>query len=157
MILWKSIPSYEDRYEVSSMGDVRNVKRGRNLRPYIRSGYQSVKLGKGSKWRTVHRLVLLAFVGPSALHANHKNGRKLDNRLSNLEYCSQRANNIHAIQVLGLRQGSLTKNSRFTTSNIALMRSLYSRGVKQTEIAKRFNTYQGVVSNIILRRSRRLA
>src|SRR3990167_9197731 len=103
MIAWKAIPGYEGLYEVSNMGDVRSVRRGRNLKPWPRSGYPSVRLGKNSKWRTVHRLVLLAFVGQSALHANHKNGHKSDNRLTNLEYCTQQANNIHAIEKLGLR------------------------------------------------------
>ena len=155
MITWKPIPGFEGKYDVSNMGEVLSVRRGRKLRQCLRSGYPSVRLDGAH--RTVHRLVLLTFIGPSPLVTNHKNGRKTDNRLRNLEYCTQRANNIHTIEVLGLRHSEQTRNARFTNSVVTKMRSLYARGVKQTEIAKMFKTYQGVVSNIISRRSRRFS
>jgi hypothetical protein len=138
------------------MGEVFSVLRKRKLAPQTRNGYLSVKLGAGPHF-AIHRLVLLAFVGPSDLQTNHKNGRKTDNRLINLEYCTPRENNVHTIEVLGLRHGTQTRNSRFTESDVRKMRSLYASGVKQTELAVLFNTYQGVISNIISRRSRRLA
>lgn len=56
---------------------------------------QSVNLFKNGekKFFMVHRLVLSAFLGPSDLVADHINGDRFDNRLSNLRYCTRKENN----------------------------------------------------------------
>lgn len=41
---------------------------------------------------------MLTYVGPSDLHVNHKNGNKLDNKLSNLEYVTHKENMRHAVR-----------------------------------------------------------
>ena len=88
---WKSIPDHEGVYEIDSGGNIRNLNTGRELRPYLNAGgYREVTLGRKS-WR-VHRLVLLAFVGPSELGVRHLDGDKLNNKLSNLAYGTQREN-----------------------------------------------------------------
>ena len=105
---WKNIPDYEGIYEVSSCGVVRTVKTGRIRKTNTQArGYLQVVLSKKGKTKTfsVHRLVLMAFLpitNHEAYQVNHKNGKKDDNRLENLEWCSCRENMLHRVHVLGI-------------------------------------------------------
>jgi hypothetical protein len=150
---WKSVPGHED-YLVSDQGNVFSKRAKRELRPDpTPSGYLRFTLGLRGRFMA-HRLVLLAFVGPSELVCNHKNGIKNDNRLENLEYCTTDYNNQHCCRVLKLRVGERHANARFSDADVAEMHRLWAEGVKQTHIAQRFKTRQGVVSNILSGRSR---
>lgn len=83
--MWRSIPGFPG-YEVSDMGNVRNLKRGRELIQHtaLRGAGLYVRMGKTS--RLVHKLVLLAFVGNRHQEITHLNGDRCDNRLANLMY-----------------------------------------------------------------------
>jgi hypothetical protein len=108
---WLPIPGYEGIYEVSDYGRVRSVdryvppgrggtrwrfRRGQIRKPgHDRKGYLFVPLyaadpnAKNGKNGWVHRLVLLAFVGPppeEGMYALHNNGDHSDNRLCNLRW-----------------------------------------------------------------------
>jgi len=90
--VWKDIPGYEGLYEASLSGKIRNVKRGRILKQSkFTCGYGYVTLSK-KKFRC-HRLIMLTFHGESELTVDHINGDKMDNRLVNLRYMTQRDNN----------------------------------------------------------------
>ena len=102
--IWKPVVGYEGIYEVSNFGRVKALPRtvirsnGRpcSVRECIRSaspnhkGYLKVTLWKDRKLRTrtVHTLVLEAFVGPRpAGHVcRHLNGDPADPRLENLAW-----------------------------------------------------------------------
>jgi len=109
---WRPVVGYEPLYAVSDKGRVKRVATGKGsreghvLRPALNhKGYPMVGLSKAGKLRAfaVHTLVALAFLGPrpEGLQINHKNGRKNDNRVENLEYVTPRENIRHAIR-LGL-------------------------------------------------------
>lgn len=90
---WKPIPGYEGLYEISDMGRVLSVRRQQLLKPSAgNDGYLKLKL-RGKNQR-VHRLVLLAFVGPcpEGMATRHLNGRRGDNRLANLEWADHATN-----------------------------------------------------------------
>lgn len=95
---WKPIV-YKDepivKYEVSNMGNVRNIKTGRILRPGLHAGYLTV--GIYDKSTRVHRLVANAFIdNPENKPAvNHINKVRNDNRVSNLEWTTNAENNAH--------------------------------------------------------------
>ena len=63
-----------------------------------KDGYLKITLvdknGK-SKYFRKHRLITIAFLGDSEKQVNHKDGDKLNNALSNLEYVTQRENQSH--------------------------------------------------------------
>lgn len=112
---WR-VCSVSNLYEVSNTGDVRNRRTLKVLTPSLnRKGYPFVCIWteptgiqgmRGeSRTVTVHRLVADAFLGPlpEGLTTNHKNGRKTDNRASNLEYLTNRENIAHAFRI-GLRK-----------------------------------------------------
>jgi hypothetical protein len=105
--IWKNIPNYEEYYQASNMGRIKSIsrkftnaittyiKKEKILKPYVdRAGYYHIDLR--SKSFSVHRIILLTFIGYSELQCNHKNGIKKDNRLENLEYCTCSENLYHA-------------------------------------------------------------
>lgn len=97
---WLPVVGMEYLYEVSDRGKVRSRDRiapngrkhkGRELaRTRNAGGYKKVKLSDGEKVysRSVHRLVLEAFVGPAPAghECCHNNGDPGDNRLENLRW-----------------------------------------------------------------------
>ena len=94
--IWRPIVGYEGKYEVSNLGNVKNVKTGRILKPSSDyDGYLLVNLyDNGRKMFKVHRLVLQTFLPiEENKEVNHKNHIKNDNRLENLEWCSHSENN----------------------------------------------------------------
>lgn len=108
---FKLIPDFED-YAINPYGTVIRAshcaqsRAGSIIKPHIHKlGYVVIRL-KNEKTRKsfrLHRLVLLTFLGPSPLGINHIDGNKLNNHISNLEYCTQLHNNLHAIRT-GLRK-----------------------------------------------------
>lgn len=94
--IWRPVKGYEGLYEVSDQGRVRSLRRsgtpGRVLTQQQSKGklYLLVRLSRNSqrKIKTVHSLVLGAFVGPRPAHmeVRHLNGNAIDNRLTNLAY-----------------------------------------------------------------------
>ena len=97
--MWKTIPGYDGRYEVSDSGKVRSNYAGkiRVLKPMHNAGryngYEMVTLydrSKRGKKVKVHRLVAEAFLpNPHAYPSiNHKDENKANNAVANLEWCS---------------------------------------------------------------------
>lgn len=100
---WLPIPGYEGLYEVSDLGNIRSLDRtvkrsdgklrrfkGKAITPTIVNGRARVTLpGNPRRKHRVHRLVLLAFVGPpppgtEACHSPDPD--PLNNRLENLRW-----------------------------------------------------------------------
>lgn len=81
--MWSEIPGLTG-WKASDQGEIQNP-RGKIVKQQIGArGYMKVNVGKST--RLVHRLVLLAFIGPSNQKITWRNGNKRDNRLSNLCY-----------------------------------------------------------------------
>lgn len=102
--IWKNITDYND-YQVSNLARIKS-KFGKpmSLNPDSK-GYLKVNLWKNSKRKTlrVHRLMAIEFISnPNNLpFINHKDGNKLNNDLSNLEWCTQSHNAKHSFNELG--------------------------------------------------------
>jgi hypothetical protein len=101
-------------YYVNEHGRVYSNKSGkmRELRPGVgTTGYYLVILCRdGARFtRKVHRLVAMTFIpNPNGCRVvNHLNGDKLDNRATNLEWCTQKQNMKHAREELGVDTRSM--------------------------------------------------
>lgn len=89
-----------ENYEVSNLGKVRNIKSGRLLKPYLtKNGYLRHYLHGHDKRKhlLLHRILATAFIDNPGKkpQVNHIDENKLNNDLSNLEWCTERENNIH--------------------------------------------------------------
>ena len=125
MEIWKDIKGYEGIYQVSNLGNVksllRQVKIGNNKRVIAEklltpikttNGYYCVNFTHNNrKQYLVHRLVAEAFYGTNIdLVVNHKDFNKQNNRLDNLEFCTQKENIYHSC--IGGRNGRLILNTQ---------------------------------------------
>ena len=100
---WRPIQNFP-LYDCSSYGRIRNHKTGRILKTHINTrGYEHLTLRKNNEPHTerVHRLVALTFLptsNPERLDVNHIDGNKLNNHVSNLEWCTRSENIRHGIE-----------------------------------------------------------
>jgi len=89
----------DERYLVSTKGEVYSVRRKKILKGHPSPEYIRLTLRvEGVKtYRYAHVVVAETFLGnPKGLQVNHKNGVKVDNRVSNLEWVTARENTLHA-------------------------------------------------------------
>ena len=99
MKIWKKVNGFNNRYSVSSDGDVRNDERGTLVKPMLStSGYHYVHLVANRKKHTcyVHRLVGNAFIdNPNNYpQVDHIDGCKTNNHISNLRWVSVSQNHL---------------------------------------------------------------
>jgi hypothetical protein len=102
--IWKDVIGYEGLYQVSSLGRVKslnyiNTGKERLLKVLSINEYLYINLSKLSlmKRRPLHQLVAESFIDKDykskGLVVNHKNFKRDDNRLENLELVTVRENN----------------------------------------------------------------
>ena len=91
--IYMPIENYEDTYAVSNLGNVKNIKTGRILKPTPNAkGYLVVDLWKNNKRKhyKVHRLVISAFKANSENKptVDHVDRNRQNNNLNNLRYAT---------------------------------------------------------------------
>lgn len=164
-LIWRDVVGYEGIYEVSNNGLVRTkegkttyskrwntqrVWKQRILKQKVdKENFCRVSLWKDGKERThlVHRLVAEAFIPrvEGKDYINHIDGDRLNNHVSNLEWCTHEENNNHAfdndliqtgnkIKLVNIDSGeeyyfrSQTKASEFLGRNHSYIHSRLKRG-----------------------------
>lgn len=102
--IWLPILSENGLFSISNFGNLKNNKTGNILKQCInKQGYYQVASrigGRNGKMRLfrVHREIAIAFIpNPDNLpQVNHIDGNKLNNNVSNLEWCTAQYNSRHA-------------------------------------------------------------
>lgn len=110
MEIFKAIEGYEGMYEISTYGNVISNHFGKRKvlkQAMMTSGYKMIILKKdgNQKSLSVHRLVAIHFLPNDDCleQVNHIDGNKLNNNLSNLEWCT-RSQNIKHMYDNGLKK-----------------------------------------------------
>lgn len=144
-------------YDVSSYGRVRrsfDTKSGHGTYPGkimklvpTRDGYLAIVCAEKPKRKRylIHVLVAEKFVGhrPHNKQVNHKDLDKQNNHWRNLEYVTNSQNILHA-----LKHGVLF-GSKITAEDVLKIRKLYAKGYTQRRIARKFNSTQSVICDIV--------
>ena len=176
--MWKQIPGWEGKYEVSDEGQVRSVDRllenrvfaggrigtqlwkGRMLvSQATKNGYPLVTFsnrGEGTKSFYVHHLVLLAFVGPCppGMEACHNNGIRADCRLGNLRYGtrSENARDRHKHGTMNQKRGEAHFCAKLDKKKVIWI--LMNRGKKSTyQMGRELGVHSTTVWNVLIHRS----
>lgn len=156
--IWKesSVPGYF----ISNLGRVQG-RSGKIMKSYISNNYLQIVVrlkGKNSKSKVlkIHREVAKAFIpNPNNLpQVNHKDGNKTNNCVSNLEWCTNKENTMHAFKT-GLAKnpgGCDTSTHKLTEADIIWIRQHYIP--KDSEfgcrnLSKKFNISHSRISEIV--------
>lgn len=158
---WKEVKGYEGIYEISNTGKVKSNRSSILLKlRKTKDGYPTCSLClNGIKKKVlIHRLVCIAFIlNPEKKKTvNHKDGIKTNNNVSNLEWATNKENNIHAWEN-GLikppdHNGELNPKSKLSLNDVKEIRAIGKREF-QYVLAKRYGVTQANISSILIGKS----
>jgi hypothetical protein len=140
------------KYRVFSDGRIFSIKMRKWLHPSLNiNGYMYVRIKNELgefKGHYVHRLLGICFIpNPNNLpFINHIDGNKLNNSLSNLEWCTCAYNNLHGYKITG-RKGPKS-NAILTVKMVGKIKYLILEGYRNTEIAKLYGMHKAHISRI---------
>ncbi len=128
---WKLIPGHEIQYLVCDRGFIFSFVKNGYLDPSPNQyGYYAVTLWKNgvSHQIKVHQIVAAAFIGPcpDGMEVNHKDGNKLNNSVSNLEYVTKQENTQHAVETGLMHWGERSPHSKLTNQQAKEIRERYT-------------------------------
>jgi len=162
---WQPIKGYEGRYEVSDHGNVKSLchsSSGRLRKSFLGlGGYNAVQIYRNGvpKGFYIHRLVAQAFLpNPEGKpQVNHKNGVKTDNRIENIEWCTNSENRQHAYDV-GLqakRPGEINGNASLSSYQVKRLRLLHECSPRLTlnDLARAFSVDRSTIHLILKRKT----
>jgi len=168
---WLPIPGVVG-YDVSDFGNVRSYLRKGNYREKVGPAPRLLKIrvreqgqrraavslpGPEGRYgnRSVHRLVMAAFVGPCppGMEVAHLNGDATDNRLVNLIYATHVVNESHKRGHGTVASGERNGHAKLQGWQVAEMKYLAERGIPQARIAALFDIPRTVVSDVITGKS----
>lgn len=152
---WKDIDGYNGEYKVSNHGRVFSVKSNIFLKERVtKLGYSryALLINGVRKDMLSHRLVALHYLDPQILkkEINHKDGNKLNNSHSNLEWCSRKENMIHATLNGLANRGSKNPKSKLTEDDVIKIRNMFNnKEMNQADLARLFKVAPNSINNIV--------
>lgn len=162
-LIYPGIPDELNRFEISVFGRLRNAKTKHIYKQQLlKSGYYSVRTTLGSRKRKIHiiihKAVAYTFIpNPNNFpEVNHKDGRKENNYVSNLEWCTSHYNQKHKYD-LGLFDkrkisGENNHSSKLTWDDVLFIRASYIPGSHEygaKALARRFNISSQTLLSVI--------
>ena len=157
--IWKD---YVYNYQISNLGRIRNKLTNKILKQNIvGNGYLAVVVSMGKKGYyksiKIHRAVASLFIpNPNNLpQVNHIDGNKLNNCVDNLEWCDNRYNTIHALN-LGLRRepkGEDRTNHKLSMKEVEFIRDNYKPKDKHygcRALARRFGVHHETIRQVLI-------
>jgi hypothetical protein len=157
---WTDIPGYENLYRASIFGRIKALKKRhifghylpeKILKQQFRFDYFYADLHKegcGELHRSVHNIIATTFCvkdeGDTCI--NHLNGDKLNNNVSNLEWCTQSENHLHAL-ALGLRRnfGERCHLSKLTEVQV---KEIFISTERNKDLSNRYNVHRDTITLI---------
>lgn len=144
----------DDRYEITECGIIRNKNNKKIKSQYVSStGYYMISISKNGKTNPykVHRLLADNFIkkidGKTSI--NHKDGNKLNNCLSNLEWCNHLENMQHAFNTnLVNNTGSNNGMAKINETIAKEIKLMLKNKISQQKIADKFNVSRSLVLGI---------
>lgn len=115
------------------------------------AGYLRITMKKGGQ-RLLHRVVLASFVGqcPEGMEGCHNDGDSLNNRLENLRWDTQEANEADRILHGKMLEGERHPNRKLTSGTVRQIRRMYASGeYMQKELAEMFSVTSTNVSVVV--------
>lgn len=151
----KDIIGYEGLYRITEDGRVFSIGADKFLKQFLdHKGYLFVCLRKNGKPSTklVHRLVASAYlpIEFGKPYVNHRDSGKLNNAVSNLEWCSARENMLHSY-ANGRKPNS--GNAKLSPTSVIAIRQQYAEGKSAYRIAKELGMGTTTIDNIVKRRT----
>ena len=156
----KPIKEYDYKYLISNDGNVFSI----NLKTFLKISYDTngyayvvLYLNGKSKNESIHRLVAKYFIEnvDNKYAVNHRDGDKKNNKITNLEWCTQSENEIHASKEI-LKLNNFNKKTSKNTSGFVgisrkkrgklLMWYAYCNFNKKTHFIGYFNKIEDAVN-----------
>lgn len=168
---WFDVPGYENEYQITRDGIVRSKPRyvnspaaggrrllaGKEIKTRLIKGYPAFHPCVGGKKRTVyiHRLLAMLFVPnpDNKPYVNHIDGRKDNNEISNLEWCTHKENMRHAFMT-GLATypdvgpGERSPSSKLRNEDVIEIKKRIAMGEGNKSIARDFGVSPGTIGFI---------
>jgi HNH endonuclease/NUMOD4 motif-containing protein len=143
--IWEPVLGFENYYEVSDFGRVRNLYTEKHLKP---RGARYLHVCLCGKERSIHRLVLEAFVGPcpEGAYGLHKDDDTFNNKLVNLRWGTPKENQDqrHA-------RSKRTRGPIMVPGDVSRIFDLDRAGFGVVAIARHLGLNRGLIPRILER------